>query len=66
MCQVKENEILLFVGKNDLNQSENLETSNIFISLLFHTYMKINQIDPTNKLTASMHPNSYNPVVAFL
>ena len=66
MCQVEEHEILLFVDKNDLNQSENVQTSNIFISFLFHTYMRIIQINPTIKLTASTHPNSYNPVVAFL
>ncbi len=47
MCQVEEHEILLFVGKNYLNQLENLGTSNIFISFLFHTYMRIIQINPT-------------------
>ena len=66
MCQVEEHEILLFIGKNDLNQSENVGASNILIYFLFHTDMRIDQINPTNKLTASMHPKSYNPVVTFL
>ncbi len=56
MCQVEEHEILLFVGKNDLNQSENIRTSNIFISFLFHTYMRIDRINPTIELTASNAP----------
>ena len=47
MCQVEEHKILSFVGRNDLNQLENVGTSNIFISFLFHTYMRINQINPT-------------------
>ena len=50
MCQVEEHEILLFAGRNDLNQSENIGTSNIFISVLFHIFMRIDWINPTNKL----------------
>ena len=66
MCQVEEHEILSIVGRNDLNQLEDVSTSNIFISFLFDTLMRIDQINPTNKLTASTHPSSYNPMVAFL
>ena len=66
MCQVEEHKILSFAGRNDLNQSENVGISNIFISFLFDTFMRIDQINPTNKLTASTNPSSYNPMVAFL
>ena len=66
MCQVEEHKILSFTVRNDLNQSENVGISNIFISFLFDTFMRIDQINPTNKLTASMHPSSYNSIVAFL
>ena len=66
MCQVEEHKILSFVGRNDLNQLENVGTSNIFISILFDPFMRIDQINPTNKLTFSMHPCSYNPMGAFL
>ena len=53
MCQVEEHKILSFVGRNDLNQLENVGTSNIFISILFDPFMRIDRINPTNKLTAS-------------
>ena len=66
MCQVEKHKILSIVRRNDLNQLENVGTSNIFISFLFDTFMRINRINPTNKLTASKHPSSYNPMVAFL
>ena len=66
MFQVEEHEILSIVGRNDLNQLENIGTSNIFITFLFNTFIKIDQINPTNKLTASMHPSLYNTMVAFL
>ncbi len=66
MCQVEEHEILSIVGRNDLNQLENIRTSNIFISILFDPFMRIDRINPTNKLTVSMHPNSCNQVVTFL
>ncbi len=66
MCQVEEHKILLIVGRNDLNQLENVGTSNIFISILFNPFMRIDRINPTNKLTASTHPTSYNPMVTFL
>ncbi len=65
MCQVEEHKILSIVGRNDLNQLENVGTSNIFISFLLHTYMRIIQINPTIKITASMHLTLYNPVVVF-
>ncbi len=54
MCQVEEHEIFSIVGKNSLNQSENLETSNIFISFLIHTYMRIIQINST--INCSLYP----------
>ena len=65
MCQVEEHKILSFVGRNDLNQLENVGTSNIFISILFNPFMRINRINPTNKLPASTHPCSYNPMGAY-
>lgn len=65
MCQVEEHKILSFVGRNDLNQLENVGTSNIFISILFDPFMRIDRINPTNKLTASTHPCSYNPMGAY-
>ena len=54
------------INKNNLNQSENVGISNIFISFLFDTFMRIDWINPTNKLTASTHTSSYNSMVAFL
>ena len=66
MCQLEDCKILLIVGRNDLNQLENVGTSNIFISFLFDPFMRIDLINPTNKLTASMNPSSYNLMVAFL
>ncbi len=38
---------MVLVGKNSLNHSENLGTINIFFYFLLHTYMQINQINPT-------------------
>jgi len=46
MCQVEEHKILSIVGRNDLNQLENVGTSNIFISILFDPFMRIDLIIP--------------------